>query len=226
MRGRELKLFTLPRSSSSLALSSLIMSSGSVFTLAMILATSSGTYPSLQVCFEKMSSVSWSSDTFFSMLTNVNLPEGEAEFFDTLNVYFPNIYDVKYLMKSCKNLKGGLQVCSDLEHAYDENWSFCYWVIPCEKMRFWTSGLKIGFFGPKQVSWTAWGASGPILASPSHLRVNFHSWVAFWVCRAPKVPNKLLIPFFVILLSFLHPKGWNKSTFDVQDPKPAINSKN
>ena len=44
------------------------------------------------------------------MLTNVNLPEGEAEFFDTLGVYFPNIYDVKYLMKSCKNLKGGLQV--------------------------------------------------------------------------------------------------------------------
>ena len=88
------------------------------------------------------------------------------------------------------------------------------------------SGFKIGFFGPKQVSWTAWGASGPILASPSHLRVNFHSWVAFWVCRAPKVPNKLLIPFFVILLSFLHPKGWNKSTFDVQGPKPAINSKN
>ena len=44
------------------------------------------------------------------MLTNVNLPEGEADFFDTLGVYFPNIYDVKYLMKSCKNLKGGLQV--------------------------------------------------------------------------------------------------------------------
>ena len=63
------------------------------------------------------------------MLTNVNLPEGEAEFFDTLNVYFPNIYDVKYLMKSCKNLKGGLQVCSDLEHTYDENWNFCYFSI-------------------------------------------------------------------------------------------------
>ena len=30
----------------------------------------------------------------------------------------------------------------------------------------------------------------------------------------------------MILLSFLHPKGWNKSTFDVQGPKPAINSKN
>merc|ERR1711978_554459 len=48
-----------------------------------------------------------------SMLTNVNLPEGEAEFFDTLGVYFPNIYDVKYLMKSCKNLKGGLQEVAD-----------------------------------------------------------------------------------------------------------------
>jgi hypothetical protein len=27
-----------------------------------------------------------------------------------LKIYFPNVYDVKYLMKSCKNLKGGLQV--------------------------------------------------------------------------------------------------------------------
>ena len=47
MRGRELKLFTLLRSSLSLALSSLITSSGSVSTRAMTLATSSGTYPSL-----------------------------------------------------------------------------------------------------------------------------------------------------------------------------------
>ena len=47
-----------------------------------------------------------------SMLTNQNLPEGETEFFETLKVYFPNVYDVKYLMKSCKNLKGGLQEVS------------------------------------------------------------------------------------------------------------------
>lgn len=47
-----------------------------------------------------------------SMLTNSNLPEGETEFFETLKVYFPNVYDVKYLMKSCKNLKGGLQEVS------------------------------------------------------------------------------------------------------------------
>ena len=49
-----------------------------------------------------------------AMLTNSNLPEGETEFFETLKVYFPNIYDVKYLMKSCKNLKGGLQEVADM----------------------------------------------------------------------------------------------------------------
>merc|ERR1719511_485052 len=49
-----------------------------------------------------------------SLLTNVNLPEGETEFFETLKIYFPNIYDVKYLMKSCKNLKGGLQEVAEM----------------------------------------------------------------------------------------------------------------
>ena len=43
------------------------------------------------------------------LLTNDNLPKTESEFFETLKTYFPNVYDVKYLMKSCKNLKGGLQ---------------------------------------------------------------------------------------------------------------------
>lgn len=53
------------------------------------------------------------------ILTNQNLPEGEQEFFELLRVYFPNIYDVKYLMKSCKNLKGGLQeVAEQLEVSW------------------------------------------------------------------------------------------------------------
>merc|ERR1711894_343469 len=40
----------------------------------------------------------------------------ESEFFELLKLYFPNVYDVKYLMKSCKNLKGGLQeVANELE---------------------------------------------------------------------------------------------------------------
>lgn len=43
------------------------------------------------------------------LLTDKNLPAEESEFFELLRVYFPTIYDVKYLMKSCKNLKGGLQ---------------------------------------------------------------------------------------------------------------------
>ena len=47
------------------------------------------------------------------MLTNTNLPTEEQEFFELLKLYFCNIYDVKYLMKSCKNLKGGLQEVSE-----------------------------------------------------------------------------------------------------------------
>lgn len=43
------------------------------------------------------------------ILTDNNLPQDETEFFELLKLYFPTIYDVKYLMKSCKNLKGGLQ---------------------------------------------------------------------------------------------------------------------
>lgn len=43
------------------------------------------------------------------VLTDSNLPSDESEFFELLRIYFPTIYDVKYLMKSCKNLKGGLQ---------------------------------------------------------------------------------------------------------------------
>lgn len=50
------------------------------------------------------------------VLTDSNLPIDEEEFFTLMKIYFPNIYDVKYLMKSCKNLKGGLQeVAEQLE---------------------------------------------------------------------------------------------------------------
>ena len=36
------------------------------------------------------------------------MPADDETFFDLIHCYFPNIYDIKYLMKSCKNLKGGL----------------------------------------------------------------------------------------------------------------------
>jgi len=50
------------------------------------------------------------------ILTSNKLPSNENDFFDLLRTYFKNIYDVKYLMKSCKNLKGGLsEVAEQLE---------------------------------------------------------------------------------------------------------------
>ncbi|KAI8812344.1 ribonuclease H-like domain-containing protein [Cladochytrium replicatum] len=50
------------------------------------------------------------------ILTCQPLPQEESEFFELLKIYFPCIYDIKFLMKSCKNLKGGLQdVADDLQ---------------------------------------------------------------------------------------------------------------
>jgi len=48
------------------------------------------------------------------ILMNEALPSEEPDFFELLKLFFPNIYDVKYLMKSCKNLKGGLQEVSEI----------------------------------------------------------------------------------------------------------------
>ncbi|KAI9026875.1 CCR4-NOT transcription complex subunit 7 [Hyaloraphidium curvatum] len=47
------------------------------------------------------------------LLTCSPLPAEEADFFELLKTYFPCIYDIKYLMKSCKTLKGGLQEVAD-----------------------------------------------------------------------------------------------------------------
>ncbi|CEP13830.1 hypothetical protein [Parasitella parasitica] len=52
------------------------------------------------------------------VLTCSVMPADETEFFELLRTYFPCIYDIKYLMKSCKNLKGGLQdIADDLQVA-------------------------------------------------------------------------------------------------------------
>lgn len=42
------------------------------------------------------------------LLTCSPLPSTEEEFFSLLQLYFPCIYDIKYLMDSCANLHGGL----------------------------------------------------------------------------------------------------------------------
>ena len=50
------------------------------------------------------------------LLTCSPLPSEESVFFDLLHTYFPCIYDIKYMMLSCDNLKGGLQkVAEDLD---------------------------------------------------------------------------------------------------------------
>lgn len=47
------------------------------------------------------------------LLTEDKLPEDEKKFFDLLKLYFPTVFDIKYLMKSCKQLQGGLQDIAD-----------------------------------------------------------------------------------------------------------------
>jgi len=47
------------------------------------------------------------------ILTNTKLPLDEKEFFELLKLYFPTVFDIKYLMKSCKQLQGGLQDIAD-----------------------------------------------------------------------------------------------------------------
>ena len=45
----------------------------------------------------------------YIQLTAQKLPDSETEFLDSLKIYFPNLYDIKYLMLSTDNLMGGLQ---------------------------------------------------------------------------------------------------------------------
>ena len=48
------------------------------------------------------------------VLTCKPLPENEGDFFETLRIYFPQIYDMKYLMKFCDSLHGGLNKLAEV----------------------------------------------------------------------------------------------------------------
>lgn len=50
---------------------------------------------------------------FLKVVTCRPLPADEADFFDLLNLFFPCIYDMKQMVKSCAGLKGGLQDIAD-----------------------------------------------------------------------------------------------------------------
>ncbi|KAF0991136.1 hypothetical protein HZS_5958, partial [Henneguya salminicola] len=47
------------------------------------------------------------------MLINTNLPHQEKKFYPLLNTFFPRLYDLKYIMRDCRDLNGGLQYISD-----------------------------------------------------------------------------------------------------------------
>lgn len=50
------------------------------------------------------------------VLTCQALPKEESDFFEMMKHFFPCVYDIKYLMKSCESLKGGLQkVAEDMK---------------------------------------------------------------------------------------------------------------
>lgn len=51
------------------------------------------------------------------LLTCTPLPKEEEDFFVLLKLYFPTIYDIKYMMKSCENLRGGLQKIAETLHV-------------------------------------------------------------------------------------------------------------
>ncbi|KAK9864331.1 hypothetical protein WJX84_002927 [Apatococcus fuscideae] len=48
------------------------------------------------------------------LLTCQSLPATESEFFTLLKIYFPNVFDIKYLMKFCDNLHGGLNKLAEV----------------------------------------------------------------------------------------------------------------
>ncbi|KAL9710923.1 CCR4-NOT core DEDD RNase subunit [Leucoagaricus gongylophorus] len=50
---------------------------------------------------------------FIKLLTAESLPTTEDDFFSLLRTWFPTVYDIKFLMRSCKQLRGGLQDVAD-----------------------------------------------------------------------------------------------------------------
>nr|XP_020830251.1 CCR4-NOT transcription complex subunit 8 isoform X3 [Phascolarctos cinereus] len=87
-----------------------------IIQLGLTFTNEKGEYPSgintWQFNF-KFNLIGYDFGYMVKLLTDSRLPAEEHQFFHILNLFFPSIYDVKYLMKSCKNLKGGLQEVAD-----------------------------------------------------------------------------------------------------------------
>lgn len=48
------------------------------------------------------------------LLSGKNLPDTQAEFFNSIKVYFPKLYDIKHLMRFCNSLHGGLNKLAEI----------------------------------------------------------------------------------------------------------------
>ena len=90
----------------------------------------------------------------------------------------------------------------------------------------WGVGFKSVFFGPKLVSWIAWGALTPILAHPGPFKGVLGPRVGFGAHGEPNFPNNEMGPLFVIPLFFLHLNSWKRYSFEISGPKLALNSQN
>ncbi|XP_043925478.1 CCR4-NOT transcription complex subunit 8 [Protopterus annectens] len=87
-----------------------------IIQLGMTFTNEKGEYPPGTATWQfnfKFNLTGYDFGYMVKLLTDSPLPEEEQDFFQILNLFFPTIYDVKYLMKSCKNLKGGLQEVAD-----------------------------------------------------------------------------------------------------------------
>jgi CCR4-NOT transcription complex subunit 7/8 len=62
------------------------------------------------------------------VLTCQPLPTAEPEFFELLNLYFPCVFDIKYLMKFCDNLHGGLNKLAELLDV-QVRYRACVWLV-------------------------------------------------------------------------------------------------
>lgn len=100
------------------------------------------------------------------LLTDSRLPEEEHEFFQILNLFFPAIYDVKYLMKSCKNLK----VCT-VPVTCVVRMLYILWLLKEDCLFLWCLGWTSGGGGPA-------GAQKDRQAASGRLRLSAH-WNGF-----------------------------------------------
>jgi CCR4-NOT transcription complex subunit 7/8 len=63
--------------------------------------------------FHRRCSSGYDFGYFVKLLTAESLPTMEEAFFELLQTWFPSIYDIKYMMRAAKALKGGLQDVAD-----------------------------------------------------------------------------------------------------------------